>query len=46
MNWWKVAAAAAGIGLGAAGIAKVVIDKRKKDLDNYLLPAPDDTQSE
>lgn len=46
MNWWKVAAAAAGIALGAAEIAKVVIDKRKKDLDNYLLPAPDDTQSE
>lgn len=46
MNWFKIAAVAAGIAAGAAGIAKVVIDKKKKNIDDYLLPAPNDTESE
>ncbi|WP_289113905.1 hypothetical protein [uncultured Dubosiella sp.] len=46
MKRLKWVAAIAGIAAGAAGIAKVITDKKNKSLDNYLLPAPTDDESE
>ncbi len=46
MKWLKWIAALAGIAAGTAGIVKVVTDRKNKQLDNYLLPAPNDNESE